>query len=65
MYDFYLGGRHDYAIDREFGQKMVDIMPEARIFAREKRAFVRRAVRYARKEHGITQFVDIGSGLPT
>jgi O-methyltransferase involved in polyketide biosynthesis len=65
VYDFYLGGEHNYAIDRDFGQRMVDMMPEARIFARENRAFVRRAVRYARREHGIRQFVDIGSGLPT
>ncbi|GLY68006.1 SAM-dependent methyltransferase [Amycolatopsis taiwanensis] len=65
VYDFYLGGQHNYAIDREFGQRMVDMMPEARIFARENRAFVRRAVRYARRVCGITQFVDIGSGLPT
>ncbi|MFD2420530.1 SAM-dependent methyltransferase [Amycolatopsis pigmentata] len=65
VYDFYLGGDHNYAIDRDFGQRMVDLMPEARIFARENRGFVRRAVRYARTEHGITQFVDIGSGLPT
>lgn len=65
VYDYYLGGRHHYAIDRDFGEQMVCMMPEARIFARENRGFVRRAVRYARQEHGITQFVDIGSGLPT
>jgi O-methyltransferase involved in polyketide biosynthesis len=65
VYDFYLGGDHNYAIDRDFGQRMVDLMPEARVFARENRGFVRRAVRYARAEHGIRQFVDIGSGLPT
>lgn len=65
VYDFYLGGDHNYAIDREFGRKMIELMPEARLFARENRGFVRRAVRYASKEHGITQFVDIGSGLPT
>lgn len=65
VYDYYLGGDHNYAIDRTFGQRMVDMMPEARVFARENRRFVRRAVRYARQEHGITQFVDIGSGLPT
>lgn len=65
VYDFYLGGEHHYAIDSRFGQQMVDMMPEARLFARQNRAFVRRAVRYARQEHGITQFVDIGSGLPT
>lgn len=65
LYDYYLGGCHHYAIDSDFGAQMVRLMPEARLFAREDRGFVRRAVRYARAEHGITQFVDIGSGLPT
>ncbi|GDY32742.1 SAM-dependent methyltransferase [Gandjariella thermophila] len=65
IYDYYLGGRHNYAIDREFAERIMKDLPEARIFARENRGFVRRAVRYARRECGIRQFVDIGSGLPT
>jgi O-methyltransferase involved in polyketide biosynthesis len=65
IYDYYLGGRHNYAIDREFAQHIIRDLPEARIFARQNRGFVRRAVRYARRDQGIRQFVDIGSGLPT
>ncbi len=65
IYDYYLDGRHNYAIDREFADKIIKDLPEAKTFASHNRGFVRRAVRYARQEHGITQFVDIGSGLPT
>jgi hypothetical protein len=65
IYDYYLGGRHNYAIDREFARRIIGELPEAKIFARENRGFVRRAVRYARRKWGIRQFVDIGSGLPT
>jgi hypothetical protein len=65
IYDYYLGGSHNYAIDREFADKIIKDLPEALVFAAENRGFVRRAVRYARRGQGIDQFVDIGSGLPT
>lgn len=64
VYDWLLGGDHNFAMDREFGQRMVETMPIARLIALENRAFLRRAVTWM-LEHGITQFLDIGSGVPT
>jgi S-adenosyl methyltransferase len=65
VYDYLLGGAHNYAIDREFAERQLEIMPDLRLAARTNRAFLGRAVRYAVEERGIRQFLDIGSGLPT
>lgn len=64
VYDYWLGGSNNYAVDREFAEKQLARAPEIREAVRENRAFLRRAVRFA-AESGIRQFVDIGSGLPT
>lgn len=64
VYDYLLGGVHNYAIDRAFAEERMKVMPNMRDFARLNRAFLGRAVRFA-VEQGIRQFVDIGSGLPT
>ncbi|WP_019813295.1 SAM-dependent methyltransferase [Saccharomonospora saliphila] len=64
IYDYWLGGTNNYAIDREFAEKQLALAPEIREAVRENRAFLRRAVRFA-VESGIRQFVDLGSGLPT
>lgn len=64
VYDYLLGGTHNYAIDRVFAEERMKIMPNMPDFARLNRAFLGRAVRHA-VERGIRQFVDIGSGLPT
>lgn len=64
VYDYLLGGTHNYAIDREFAERQDAITPRVREFAHANRAFLRRAVTVA-VEHGIRQFIDIGSGLPT
>lgn len=64
VYDVLLGGKHNYAIDREFAKKAVENWPDMPDIARSNRAFVGRAVRYAIGQ-GIGQFVDIGSGLPS
>jgi O-methyltransferase involved in polyketide biosynthesis len=64
VYDYILGGSHNYAIDREFAETQLAIMPNLRISMQANRAFLGRAVRYA-VGAGIRQFVDIGSGLPT
>ncbi|GLW67113.1 hypothetical protein Arub01_53560 [Actinomadura rubrobrunea] len=64
MYDYYLGGKDNYQVDREAVDRVAKAMPEIRVLARENRAFLRRAVRYM-AEQGIRQFIDIGSGLPT
>lgn len=63
-YDFYLGGAHNFAADRELGQKAIDKVPDIKDIAVANRAFLRRAVRYC-LDQGITQFLDIGSGIPT
>jgi O-methyltransferase involved in polyketide biosynthesis len=64
VYDYFLGGTHNYAIDREFAKGVLQGFPDIASVAKSNRAFVGRAVRYA-LEAGITQFIDIGSGLPS
>ncbi|MDI5980250.1 SAM-dependent methyltransferase [Amycolatopsis magusensis] len=64
VYDYLLGGSHNYAADRAFADEQMKALPDIRRFARSNRAFLGRAVRYA-VDSGIRQFVDIGSGLPT
>ncbi|MFC4015711.1 SAM-dependent methyltransferase [Nonomuraea purpurea] len=64
MYDYYLGGKDNFEIDREAVRRVEQAMPEIRQLARENRAFLRRAVRHMARQ-GIRQFIDIGSGLPT
>ena len=65
VYDFYLGGRDHFAVDRETGLKAMESWPAVRTAVRENRAFLGRAVRYLAGETGIRQFLDIGSGLPS
>ncbi|MDQ8705065.1 SAM-dependent methyltransferase [Streptomyces sp. LHD-70] len=64
MYDFYLGGSHNFEVDREAARKAMEFMPGLPKIMQANRAFMRRAVRFA-VESGITQFLDIGSGIPT
>ncbi|MES9542505.1 SAM-dependent methyltransferase [Actinomadura sp. NPDC000600] len=64
MYDYLLGGKDNYAADREAVEEVVRHAPDTPLMARENRAFLRRAVRFL-AESGIRQFIDIGSGLPT
>jgi hypothetical protein len=64
MYDLYLGGTHNYPVDRMFAERIRDVCPFAWDMARDNRGFLQRAVRFA-AESGIRQFVDIGSGVPT
>jgi hypothetical protein len=65
VYDFQLGGKDNYAIDRGVGRQILELAPDAPAIAWSNRAFLRRAVRYMIADAGIRQFVDIGSGLPT
>jgi hypothetical protein len=65
IYDYFLGGKDNFAADRETGMKSLQAWPGIRTAARENRAFLRRAVRYLAAEVGIVQFLDIGSGLPS
>lgn len=64
VYDYYLGGSHNFAVDRDLGAKIVALAPETITIARANRAFLRRAVKYC-VAAGITQFIDFGSGIPT
>jgi len=65
MYDYFLGGKNNFAADRETADKVIAAMPGVRTGPRENRAFLGRAVRYLTAEAGIRQFLDIGTGLPT
>lgn len=64
MYDYYLGGHHNLAIDREAAERAVAIYPEFPLIMQANRAFLRRAVVYL-AEQGIARFLDVGSGIPT
>jgi S-adenosyl methyltransferase len=64
VYDYWLGGKDNYAVDREAGDRLLAIYPDAARLAQDNRAFLERAVRYV-AGHGIRQFLDVGSGLPT
>ncbi|WP_020669608.1 SAM-dependent methyltransferase [Amycolatopsis nigrescens] len=64
IYDYLLGGTANWAIDREFGDRLVARMPLARTLARVNRDFLGRAVAHGAR-NGITQFLDVGSGVPT
>ncbi|WP_246019086.1 SAM-dependent methyltransferase [Saccharothrix australiensis] len=63
-YDYLLGGAHNLAVDRAMGDRMLEVLPGARDLVRMNRAFLRRAVTHL-VDSGITQFLDIGSGIPT
>ena len=65
VYNAFLGGKDNFAADRQVVDSVVRVAPEAPVIARGNRAFLRRAVRYLVGEAGITQLLDIGSGLPT
>jgi SAM-dependent methyltransferase len=64
MYDYYLGGSHNFEVDREAARRAMEFMPGLPKIMQANRAFMRRAVRYAAGQ-GLTQFLDIGSGIPT
>lgn len=63
-YDFMLGGKDNFAADRELAAKLLEIYPLAGALARENRGFLARAVDLVSR-HGVSQFIDVGSGLPT
>jgi hypothetical protein len=65
VYDYWLGGHDNFAVDRAAALAVSEAAPEAQLMAVENRGFLRRAVRYLAAEAGITQFLDIGTGLPT
>jgi hypothetical protein len=64
VYDYYLGGSHNFESDRAFGEQALRAMPQLPTVLRDNRAFLRRVVRHL-SAIGIDQFLDLGSGIPT
>jgi SAM-dependent methyltransferase len=64
VYDYWLGGSHNFLADQDLGRAIAAVDPNVRAIARAGRAFIGRSVRFL-GEAGIRQFLDIGSGIPT
>jgi hypothetical protein len=65
VYDYWLGGKDNFAVDRAAGDEAIKAFPAVVPSARANRAFLGRVVRFLAQEAGIRQFLDIGTGLPT
>jgi O-methyltransferase involved in polyketide biosynthesis len=65
IWNYWLGGKDNYAVDRAAGDAYADVFPGIRDVAQASRQFLTRTVRYLAEEAGIRQFLDIGTGLPT
>ncbi|CAM3682772.1 SAM-dependent methyltransferase [Streptomyces albus] len=65
MYDYFLGGKTNYEVDRKAAAVALGALPNIMVAARQNREFMHRAVRLLAREHGLTQFLDIGTGIPT
>jgi SAM-dependent methyltransferase len=63
-YDYWLGGKDNFEVDRKSGDAIAAVLPSVRAAARANRAFLRRAVTFLTREAGVRQFLDIGAGLP-
>jgi SAM-dependent methyltransferase len=64
VYDYFLGGAHNFAVDRELAEQIAAMTPNIGQTMRSNRAFLRRAVRFL-TDNGVGQFLDVGSGIPT
>ncbi len=65
VWNYWLGGKDNYPVDREVGERVAEIYPDIVLLARAARAFLARAVQYLAGEAGIRQYLDVGTGLPT
>jgi hypothetical protein len=65
IYDYWLGGKDNFAVDRAVGEAMIQAIPGMRYMAGENRKFVHRAARDLVSKEGIRQFLDVGTGIPT
>ena len=65
VYDYWLGGKDNFAADRELGERTLEAYPNLVFSVRANRAFLARAVRFLAADQGIRQFLDIGTGIPT
>jgi hypothetical protein len=64
-YNYWLGGKDNFAVDRESAEVVASAFPTVYLAAKENRAFLKRVVRHLAGEAGIDQFLDIGTGLPS
>ncbi|MER5635340.1 SAM-dependent methyltransferase [Kitasatospora sp. NPDC002227] len=64
VYDYYLGGSHNFEVDRRMARRAMELWPDLPAIMRSNRAFLRRSVQYL-AERGVSRFLDIGSGIPT
>jgi hypothetical protein len=64
-YDYWLGGKDNFAADRESGDAIAAAFPGIRVAVLENRRFLRRAVAFLSRQQGLGQFLDIGTGIPT
>jgi len=65
IYDYLLGGKDNFAVDREAAKQLLAVTPDMAGIVRDNRSFIGRAVRHLATEGGIRQFLDLGGGLPT
>src|ERR1700687_206861 len=65
IYDYLLGGKDNFAADREAAKRLIQAIPDVAAIARDNRSCLGRVVRNLAIEGGIRQFLDLGSGLPT
>ncbi len=65
MWNYWLGGKDNFASDRELAERVLEVMPSMPFIARAARLFLIDAVHQLATEHGVRQFLDIGTGLPT
>ncbi|GAA3390271.1 SAM-dependent methyltransferase [Streptomyces roseoviridis] len=65
VWNYWLGGKDNYPVDREVGDRVTAFHPSIGAVARADRAFLGRAVTHLAREAGVRQFLDIGTGLPT
>jgi trans-aconitate methyltransferase len=64
IYDYWLGGTHNFAVDREIARAVTEASPDTALMMQANRAFLRRAVEFL-VDQGVRQFLDLGSGIPT
>ena len=65
VWNYWVGGKDNFAADRAVAERVLDVLPEVAVIARMTRGFLVQTVESLAQEHGIRQFLDIGSGLPT
>jgi len=65
VYDHWLGGKDNFAVDRAFADELAKVLPDIYTIVRANREFLGNVVRHLVRDRGITQFLDLGAGLPT